>query len=610
MNEVHHHTFHIPVMGLGFSIDTPLKVARLGISSAISIVDDQLLEEMRKFYLETNGYPYSAILSRSADSRARRITAYLDLVQELVDGQLTRLRQEAFAPDSAIARYFELLPGTSPLHKEYQAMRGATGQEREAYEARLRSGITAGAIDVNIMTKVDKTNHDRDGKPLPPEYSDALAALRGFALSKLRSSVILSAGLNPRLYGYFEVFDDFFPDAGGSLAKRITLKVSDYRSALIQGKFLAKKGLWVSEFRIESGLNCGGHAFVNDGVLLGPILESFKANRQVLYAELKALCDEALLRKRRHGLGQAPMQRITVQGGIGTAAEDRFLVDHYRLDGTGWGSPFLLVPEATRVDADTLRKLTEARPADFYLSNASPLGVPFHNFRNSSSEAQRKSRIGRDRPGSPCHKKFLSFNSEFTETPICTASRQYQHLKLQEAKAAFPDEEAYREAAAAIQEKDCLCEGLAAPALLANGIAPKHNLQAVTICPGPNLAYFSSVLSLEEMVGHIYGKLSVLNNLFRPNLFVNELNLYVTYLKAELDRQGLALTEKQRGYFQAFRENLLAGIAYYRSLLPTLERRAELQVEHMKSAFATVEQALHELVIPVPDGSPIGLPVG
>ena len=45
---------------------------------------------------------------------------------------------------------------------------------------------------------------------------------------------------------------------------------------MIQGNYLAKKGLWVSEYRIESGLNCGGHAFATDGFLLGHILEEFK----------------------------------------------------------------------------------------------------------------------------------------------------------------------------------------------------------------------------------------------------------------------------------------------------------------------------------------------
>src|SRR5690606_32569622 len=124
------------------------------------------------------------------------------------------------------------------------------GEEQTRLAAALRADVMAGAIDVNIMTKVDKTNYAPDGTPLPPEYSDASAALRGFALSKLRSAVILSAGLNPRLYSYFEQFGDFYPDGNGALAKRIILKVSDYRSALIQGKLLAKKGLWVSEFRI------------------------------------------------------------------------------------------------------------------------------------------------------------------------------------------------------------------------------------------------------------------------------------------------------------------------------------------------------------------------
>ena len=34
------HTFHIPVMGTGFTVDTPLRVARFGISSVMAIGDD------------------------------------------------------------------------------------------------------------------------------------------------------------------------------------------------------------------------------------------------------------------------------------------------------------------------------------------------------------------------------------------------------------------------------------------------------------------------------------------------------------------------------------------------------------------------------------------
>ena len=584
-------------MGLGFTIDTPLKVARFGISSALSLADDQLMEQMRAHYSAVCGQPFHPISPKDEDYRARRITAYLDLLQDMVDRQMEQLRAGSLESGSELTRYFELLPEGAPLKDAYHARCARSGRERMEREEALRAAVVAGAIDVNIMTKVDKANYAPDGTPLPPEYSDALAALRGFARSKLQSSVILSAGLNPRLYGYFEEFDDFFPDTDGLLSKRIILKVSDYRSALIQGKLLAKKGLWVSEFRVESGLNCGGHAFVSDGVLLGPIMETFKTQRNDLYTELKGLCDAALAAKRRPGFSAPPAQRITVQGGIGTAAEDRFLRDYYQLDGTGWGSPFLLVPEATNVDDDTLEKLAHAQPDDFYLSDASPLGVPFNNFRPSSSEAQRKQRIARNRPGSPCHKKFLSFNTEFTDTPICTASRQYQHLKLREARETFTDEQAYREAAAAIVEKDCLCEGLAAPAVLTNGIPPRHNMKAVTICPGPNLAYFSGVIPLKNMVRHIYGKGNVLNALFRPNLFVNELLLYVDYLKKEIDKQQAAFTEKQIRYFSTFRDNLLSGIQYYRALLPSLERSGQLQTAHMEVAMAEMEGVLDKLAV-------------
>ena len=85
--------------------------------------------------------------------------------------------------------------------------------------------------------------------------------------SKLSSSVVFSAGMNPRLYSYLEEFEHFFPNENGELKKKIIIKVSDFRSAMIQEIFL-QKGLWVSEYRIESGLNCGGHAFATDGLLM------------------------------------------------------------------------------------------------------------------------------------------------------------------------------------------------------------------------------------------------------------------------------------------------------------------------------------------------------
>ena len=44
------HSFHIPVMGLAYTIDSPLRIAAKGIDSVISIVDDELVERMRIFF--------------------------------------------------------------------------------------------------------------------------------------------------------------------------------------------------------------------------------------------------------------------------------------------------------------------------------------------------------------------------------------------------------------------------------------------------------------------------------------------------------------------------------------------------------------------------------
>ena len=69
----------------------------------------------------------------------------------------------------------------------------ASGADKDKLEAKC-DYITPGAIDVNIMTKLDRTNYDSDNQPLPDEYSDAVSALRGFANSKINANCF-SAGL-------------------------------------------------------------------------------------------------------------------------------------------------------------------------------------------------------------------------------------------------------------------------------------------------------------------------------------------------------------------------------------------------------------------------------
>ena len=498
MHTTSEHTFHIPVMGLGYTIDTPVKVARFGISSVVSIIQDILIEQMREFYCKQSGGQYLPIPIEDVDHRAKRVTSYLDLIQRIVDKQVAELKKEPFEEGKDIVKYFLLLPDNSPIKQLYLEMTTANDEKKMLLQERLRTKIIAGAIDVNIMTKIDNLNYAKDGTLLPPEYADAMSAFRGFANSTLSSSIVFSAGLNPRLFAYVENFKDFFPDVNGNIKKKIILKVSDYRSALIQGKFLAKKGLWVSEFRIESGLNCGGHAFPTEGHLLGPILEDFKNKRNELTLELTEMCNATLRTKNLPTVPVSMGIRISVQGGIGTSHEDHFLREFYNLDTTGWGSPFLLVPEATNVDEETLQQLVAAKKDDYFLSHASPLGIPFNNFRKSTSEDQRKTRIEKNRPGSPCYKKYLAFNTEFTERPICISSREYQNLKIKQLDTLHLPAEEYTKRHNEITEKDCLCEGLSSTVLLKNDVPVHHKLEAVTICPGPNLAYFSGVLNITK----------------------------------------------------------------------------------------------------------------
>lgn len=591
------HTFHIPVLGLGFTVDTPLKVARYGISSVLSIVDDMLIERMRKFYAKKHNEDYIPIDLKEEDHRAKRVCDYLNMVNRKVNEQFEQLKQQAFIPGTDLTRYFELLPDSSELKVMYNQMLNSTSQvEIDRLDAELRAGMQKGAIDVNIMAKVDKMNYTVNGEGTGDENSDALAGLRGFAMSDLRSSVVLSAGMNPRLYSYLEHFEDFYPDTDGLLKKKIILKVSDFRSAFIQAKFLAKKGIWISEFRIESGLNCGGHAFATEGYLIGPILEEFKNKRQEMIAELFGIYQQALLAKNIE-IKNAPSLRVTFQGGIGTSEEDTFLVNHYNLDGTGWGSPFLLVPEATNVDEVTLMNLTRSTADDFYVSAASPLGVPFNNYRLSSAEIQRQERIDKGRPGSPCRKKYLVSNTEFTEQPICTASREYQNLKIKQLKALPLSAEDYQSEFEKVTQKLCLCEGLVTSVYIKNDILERKENTAVAICPGPNIAYFSKVMSLDEMVKHIYGKINLLQGVSRSSLFINELNLYVEYLKKDIQSHLSRLDAKKIKQLEKFREQLLIGIEYYKSLTTQFSNHTEQYLQRFSEELHNIEAQLQSITV-------------
>ena len=583
------HSFHVPVMGIGYTIDSPVKVAHLGIDSCISLVDDILVEKMRKFYSDKFEMPYLEISHKMEDFRAQRITSYLNLVKDIAESKLEGFKQFTNDKKEEVKEYFNLLPDTSELKKEFK-------QKWDHFNLKdmkswLIDNLYMGEIDVNIMTKVDRDNY-KNGEKLPVEYNDAHAAIRGFANSKLNSSVVLSAGMNPRLFNYMDQFDAFFPNTLGELSKKIILKVSDYRSALIQGQYLAKKGLWVSEYRIESGLNCGGHAFASNGLLMGPVLEAFKEKRTELKSQLWSVYSKALQSKGK-SLPNNPLNiKITAQGGVGTSEEHEFLMRHYQLDSVGWGSPFLLVPEATSVDDQTLEQLAASKEKDLYLSSISPLGVPFNSIKGNTKDIEKRDLVQKGKPGSLCPKKYVELNYEFSKKGMCTASFRYQRLKIKELDQGQLSAEDYQNEYHKIIDKSCVCVGLGTSVLIEKGIDTQEEGDGVSVCPGPNMAYYDKKSSLSEMVDHIYGRKNIIRRIDRPHMFVKELQLYVNYFKEKVEEFNSDFNKKQVKNLVQFNENLRAGVLYYQQLFGKYKNSFK---ETRETIFRDLEQSSHKL---------------
>ncbi|MGO4771666.1 hypothetical protein ACEN2I_08375 [Flavobacterium sp. W22_SRS_FK3] len=590
------HTFHIPVMGLAYTIDTPIRVAQYGISSVISIADDDLIEKMRNFYSIKFNLPYEEITQKFHDYRAERITSYLNLVDKIVKQKFENFKTEIADSKTALEKFISMLPNSSDIKKGFENLLDDGIAFKDNIQNYIESHLFSGEIDVNIMTKLDKDNFVKN-KQLAASFNDAHAALRGFTNSNLESSVVLSAGMNPRLYSYFENFSDFFPNENYKLKKKIILKVSDFRSAMIQGNFLAKKGLWVSEYRIESGLNCGGHAFATDGLLLGTILEEFKIKKEQLIQSSHELMTKALQQKDQYYPAQPLDLKITVQGGVGTAEEHQFLLDTYKIDSVGWGSPFLLVSEATTVDKETRNLLINAKEEDLYLSHISPLGVPFNTLKGTTNEILKQKRIQENKAGSSCPKKFLALSKEYGSDGICTASKKYQDIKLGELEKLKDSlsSDIFENEKTKITEKSCLCVGLANASYLENDIKIKGQAQGVVICPGPNMAYFDQEVSLKDMLQHIYGNKTILRTNNRPNLFVKELKMYVEYFRNEIETISGEITANQLRKWNTFKTNIIEGIEYYQNLFSstlyfkTDEDSIKKQFEFYKSEINSIQ---------------------
>jgi hypothetical protein len=304
-------------------------------------------------------------------------------------------------------------------------------------------------------------------------------------------------------------------------------------------------------------LNCGGHAFPTDGFLLGPILEEFRKNRDDLCVQLNEIYKKALAKRGLGETGNFPI-KISVQGGVGTAQEHKFLLDYYGADSVGWGSTFLLVPETTNVDCKTLQQLQDAEEDDYYLSTISPLGIPFNNLRNNSKDREKEDFIARGTPGSLCPKDHLALNSEFGERTLCTASRRYQTQKIEEIMLSDLSQAQKDEEIRIVKDKACICVGLGTAALINNNLDNRIEGMGVSICPGPSLVSFDRTYTLKEMVDHIYGRTDLLVGTQRLHFFIRELKMYADYLSKNTVGAD-------------YKKNMLDGIEYYLSLFPDIE---------------------------------------
>ncbi|MBP5440994.1 MAG: hypothetical protein J6Y14_08845 [Fibrobacter sp.] len=567
------HKIHIPVMGICYTADTPIRVAHLGITSAISLVDDGLLEEYRMAYAERLGLD----LGSPQTTRIGRIRSYLDFVADEVERKFTRLCACRFDGGSDKDLYFLMLPLDSRLRVEYDGIFAKTGLARIAAEAALTEKMEPGEIQANIMVGL---NHEEA----------AFDAVRGFAASKVAGALVLSAGVNLSVFEEIAKCKDFYRTGKRPPKKKIILKVSDYRSALIQGRYLAKKGLEVYEYRIESGVNCGGHAFFESKKLLLDVVREFVEKRKELFETTRSMiakfADSCIV---GDNAATFPMQgifpppspaRITAQGGL-CAPEDIAQVLSLGIDGVGVGTPFLLVPQATSVDKETRRLLASAKPEDVCISHASPLGIPFVNLQTSTAARiceqkiqeyfapeSEKSGSSELKPGFPCRQHYLCQNIPGFDHPVCMASREYVMHRLAEIdKLEQEDIESCKMQShhaddgemATIRKKydklrrvtlsrECICRFLGnagreeirekSPSLhyqpecvaVARGSQPARTREPITICPNPDIGYFDREYTLLEMMQHLYGTGKRLTPKDKPSAFEVEERLLKTAL--------------------------------------------------------------------------------
>jgi len=117
--KINPHSFYIPVMGIAFTLDSTIKIAKYGISSVISIVDDFIIEKMNEYYSNKFEIPYKEISTKVEDYRAKRITSYLNTVDTIVKQTFENLKNSFEDNSDEFEKYMDMLPDVSYLIQHF-----------------------------------------------------------------------------------------------------------------------------------------------------------------------------------------------------------------------------------------------------------------------------------------------------------------------------------------------------------------------------------------------------------------------------------------------------------------------------------------------------------
>jgi hypothetical protein len=171
-------------------------------------------------------------------------------------------------------------------------------------------------------------------------------------------------------------------------------------------------------------------------------------------------------------------------------------------------------------------------------------------------------------------------------------------LKISQMDSMDLNKEQYEKQHKQILAKSCLCIGLGTSSLKDNGTDLQR--QITSICPGPNIAYFSKTSSLKNMVNHIYGKeSSVKVREDRPNIFVKELSIYINFLKEKLAEQSFPVNRKEEKYYKTFVQNINNGIEYYKELFQNTKTVFQGSKSKIIEELESYGKVINEFSLPV-----------